>query len=69
MSDDPARQRFAVLSALRLGGVLAAMFGLLVVQDVVTLPHAIGYVFVLLGLFGVFFLPLILARKWRTPKR
>ncbi|MFN6935812.1 MAG: hypothetical protein ACK4NZ_11780 [Tsuneonella sp.] len=61
------RQRFALINGVRLTGVAMILIGILVLRGAIDLPAVVGYVFVPVGLFDVFFLPLILARKWRTP--
>jgi hypothetical protein len=43
------------------------MVGLLDLGDVIDLPDLVSYVLMAAGLFDVFAVPQILARKWRTP--
>jgi len=66
--DDQARNRWAVIQALRLAGVAIAVIGLLVTGDVILLPHTVGYVLLAIGLVDVFAVPTLLARKWRSPR-
>jgi predicted branched-subunit amino acid permease len=66
-SDDQARARFIVINAVRLTGVILTLLGILVFQGVLDLPEVAGWTFVVIGLFEVFVMPQILARKWRTP--
>jgi hypothetical protein len=65
--DSDARTRFFVIGATRLLGVALVLVGLLGVSGRIGIPAPAGYAFVLFGLFDVFWFPLILARKWRTP--
>jgi hypothetical protein len=56
-----------VIGATRLVGVAIVLTGILGLADKIPLPRAVGYAFIVFGLFDVFYLPLVLARKWRTP--
>ena len=64
--DQTARNRWAVIQAMRLGGVAMAVVGLLVTGDVILLPRVAGYVLLAIGLLDVFVVPTLLARKWST---
>jgi hypothetical protein len=66
-SDDDARTRWMVINATRLAGVAMVIVGLLGLRHVLDLPAAASYAFLAFGLFDVFMVPQILARKWRTP--
>ena len=66
-SDDDARTRYFVIGATRLLGAAIVLVGLLAVAGRIGIPPVAGYVFIAFGLFDVFWVPLILARKWRTP--
>ena len=72
MTNDPAteaqaKQRFAMISIVRFGGVLMVLAGILVAQGVIDLPAWVGYILVVLGMVEVFFLPTLLARRWKSP--
>ena len=62
-----ARNRYFVIQFLRIGGVALVLLGILTVRDRIPVPPIAGYAFILVGLLDVFAVPLILARKWRTP--
>lgn len=62
------RNRFFMLNAVRLSGVALILVGILIVNGAIDLPKLVGYIFVPIGLAEVFVVPLILARKWRTPQ-
>ncbi|PKB19484.1 hypothetical protein B0I00_1720 [Novosphingobium kunmingense] len=64
---DPARQRFIVLQLLRLSGAFFALLGLLVVARRVDMPMVAGYVFLIVGFIDLFVVPLLLARRWKSP--
>lgn len=62
-----ARNRFMVMSALRLGGVFMVLASLLLLNGVLPLPRFVGWIGLALGLIGIFVVPQVLARAWRTP--
>ena len=73
MTPDPdspeavARQRFQLLSLVRLGGVSLMILGFLIWRtNLLGVTHpAIGAVCVFIGAFGSLILPRILLRHWR----
>lgn len=65
---DPARARFFTIQAVRLAGVAGVVMGMLASNDRLPAPVWLGYVLLAVGLVGVFVLPPVLVRKWRTPK-
>jgi hypothetical protein len=85
VSEDVARGRWLAINAVRLGGVVMVIVGLLglrgyfeypVVMVIVGIlglrgvfdyPALAGYVLIGVGLLDVFLVPLLLARKWRSP--
>ncbi|MFC0588489.1 hypothetical protein ACFFF7_03595 [Novosphingobium aquiterrae] len=64
---DPARQRFIVLQLMRLSGAFFALLGLLVIARKVDMPVVAGYVFLLVGFVDLFVVPLLLAKRWKSP--
>jgi hypothetical protein len=66
--DDVARNRWLVINAVRLGGVAMVLVGILGLRGVFQYPAIAGYLLVVVGLFDIFAVPLLLARKWRSPK-
>jgi hypothetical protein len=68
-NDDVARNRWALMQAVRLGGGAMALIGLLIISGRIGAPELVGYVLVLFGLLDFFFVPTFLARHWRTPGR
>ena len=67
VSEYVSRGRFLVMNAVRLAGVVMVGVGILIVEQVIPEPAIAGYVILVVGLFDIFAVPLILARKWRTP--
>lgn len=67
MNDDPARNRFFVLQAVRMAGVAMVLTGLAITQGAIDLPQAAGVVLVAAGFIDVFFVPRLLAKKWKSP--
>ena len=71
MSGDPARAKFAAIQLARLSGVALILVGLLVNADrlpaLAGLPDGAGLVMIGIGLVDFFVLPILLARRWRSP--
>ncbi|WP_305098149.1 hypothetical protein [Croceibacterium aestuarii] len=72
-TDDVARNRWMVMQAMRIMGFALVIVGLLLTRDVMNWAgdanHILGYALVLIGLADGFFVPIVLARKWRTPRQ
>ncbi len=67
VSEDVARARWLAITAVRLAGVAVVVVGIFGVRGVIELPDIACYILIGIGLFDVFLVPLLLARKWRTP--
>ncbi len=67
-SHDPAKARFFTIQAVRLSGVVFAVLGALVLGRILELPEFVGYLFLAFGAFDIFILPIMLAKRWRTPE-
>jgi hypothetical protein len=67
---DPAVLRFWALQFTRVMGVGFIIVGMLVSTDRILpqLPQWAGWLLIAMGMAGVFVLPVMMARKWRTPK-
>ena len=70
--DDPsaeaaARTRWMVINLTRLAGVAMVLVGICGLRGVIAIPAPAAYGFLAFGLFDLFAVPQILARKWRTP--
>ena len=70
MDDDPARGRFFMLSLVRLTGVGLALLGIaLIAKRWIEPAELTGGILVVTGAIDVLVVPLILARRWRSPDR
>ncbi len=68
-NDDLAKQRFFLLAAIRLLSVAIIVVGLLSLTGKIAIPRPAGAAFAVFGLLEFLFLPLFLARKWKTPDK
>jgi len=68
VSDDVARNRWLVISALRLGGVAMVVIGILILRQILSGSRVVGYGLLAIGLVDFMVVPLLLARRWRSPK-
>lgn len=66
--DDVARNRWAVMTAVRLAGVGMVVAGVLMLRGVLPGPALAAYLLLAVGLVDTFVVPQVLARKWRTPR-
>lgn len=64
-----ARQRYIILNAVRIGGLGMLLVGVAIARGVVDGPYALGVVLAVAGLLDFFFLPRLLARRWKTGDR
>ena len=67
--EDQAKQRFLILSLIRLSSTALAVVGLLIVAGKIDIPRPAGAAFAVFGLLEFLVLPLFLARKWKTPDK
>jgi len=68
VGDEVARNRWLAINAVRVAGVVMVLVGLLIVQRVIPEPAWAGYTILAVGIADVFLVPLVLARKWRSPR-
>ena len=61
-----ARSRFIVLTALRFGGIAMIMLGFAITRGLIDLPWAVGAGLAVVGLVEFFFLPRLIARRWKA---
>lgn len=66
--NDPAKARFFMIQGVRLSGVIMGVIGALVLGQILPLPTFVGYLLLALGAVEIFILPLVLAKRWRTPE-
>jgi drug/metabolite transporter (DMT)-like permease len=68
-ADALARNRFLVISILRIAGALLILAGLVIAAGrIESFPRVAGIVMVIVGALDFALVPLWLARRWRTPK-
>jgi hypothetical protein len=69
MSEDDklARRRFMLLNLVRLAGLAMVLVAIAIHYGKLSAPEAVAYVLAIVGLADFFFMPNVLARKWRTP--
>ncbi len=66
---DPARARFFTLGLIRLLGVASAFLGVAVIAKRLVEPaEIIGGLLLLNGAVDVLVVPILLVKRWRTPK-
>lgn len=63
---DPAKARFVAINLVRLTGVALVMLGIFVLRGGVEWPDEIAYLLLAFGLFDIFVMPQLLARRWRS---
>lgn len=68
MDDDPAKGRFMFMQMMRLGGLLLVIGAVLILSGKVPGPPVLGYGLLLLGVVEFFAMPIMLAKRWKTPK-
>ncbi len=66
---DPARARFFALGLIRLGGVAIAFLGIAIIAKRFVEPaEIIGGGLLFIAAIDVLVVPVLLAKRWRTPK-
>lgn len=68
INSDPARKRFLTIQAVRTAGVVMVLLGMLVLRGEIDWHPAIGWVLLINGMADVFVVPLLLTRRWRSPR-
>lgn len=63
-----AKQRYLILNAVRLGGLGLVLLGIALARGVLALgvPWLVGAVIAVIGLLEFFFLPRLIARRWKS---
>ena len=67
--DTQARARWIALNLMRLSGAALVTIGAVIVVGRTDLPPIAGTVLMLVGLLDATVMPLVFARRWRTPKQ
>lgn len=63
---DPAKAKYMLISAVRIGGALLVMLGLLGLNGALPLPDIASYALLVIGLIDVFVLPVFLSKRWSS---
>ncbi len=69
MTDDPAFGRYMMLNLVRIAGMLMVLAGVAIHYGKIDLSQVFAYVLAGAGLLGFFYVPRLLARRWRTPEK
>lgn len=69
MNENPARNRFIAIQAMRWIGTAMALVGLLVINRKIDLPIEAGYGLFVIGLLDALIVPTLLARRWKSPQK
>jgi hypothetical protein len=66
-----ARSRYIIMNIARIGGLGLLLLGVAITRNVlpVQLPWALGAALAVLGLLEFFFLPAIIAKRWKAGDR
>ena len=65
---DPAAGRYAVMQLARLGGMAMVVLGAAMLGGAIPGQHELAVALFVLGAVEFFAVPLLLARRWRSPK-
>lgn len=68
MDERQARNRHMLISLTRLSGAVLIIFGMIALSGRIDLDRTYAWVMAIVGMADFFFVPLVLYRRWRTPK-
>ncbi|GAA4051487.1 hypothetical protein [Parerythrobacter jejuensis] len=66
--DEKAKQRFMLLQLARLSGIIMAGLGVLIISGRLVDNPPLGYALFVVGAIEFFVLPIILAKRWKSPR-
>ena len=66
---DPAKARLLAMTMVRLSGAAMVLLALAIIAGKIDLPRLVAVILGLLGMFEVLVMPLILAKRWKTPEQ
>ncbi|MEP0393066.1 MAG: hypothetical protein ABJ205_03635 [Erythrobacter sp.] len=64
-----AAKRYMVMNLVRLCAIVAVGLGIAIAREVIALPYAWGVALAVAGLVAFFFLPVMLAKRWKAGDR
>ena len=67
--EDQARQRFMVLTMMRLSGIVLMVFGLAIAAGKIDLPAVAGYAMIAVGALDALVMPMVLIKAWKSPPK
>ncbi len=67
MTPQSPQTRFIIIQIVRWSGVGLTLLGLMVMGGRLHWPAALGMALALIGIFEAMIVPVLLARRWRTP--
>ncbi|MFB0613479.1 hypothetical protein [Aurantiacibacter poecillastricola] len=68
-TDAEARNRFMLINAMRIAGVVMILAGIAVFNEALPLPDWAGWVLIVLGMVETFVTPTLLSRMWSTNEK
>lgn len=68
MSNDPAFSRWIVIQLVRLSGVALVVVGAMGMTGIIAMPPVAGFAIASAGLIDAVIFPILLARKWKSPR-
>ena len=63
---DPAKPRFFMIQAMRLGGVLFVFAAIMILSGKIPGPPVLGYGLLILGMIEFFAMPHLLVQRWKS---
>ncbi len=67
--ESEAAKRFALMNVARIGAIVLLGAGLLIARGVIAAPYPLGVALALAGVGAFFFVPPLLAKRWKSQDR
>ena len=64
--EERARNRYMLMNGARVGGLALLLIGLMGTRNVLPLPYPLAVVMAVGGMLGFFFIPPLLAKRWKS---
>lgn len=68
-SEALAKKRFMALNLIRITGLICILLGITIAQGVIDLPRMVGVALAAFGMYDFFFMPRMLAKRWRSDRQ